>query len=561
MTYRGLVSVLTVVHPDGGGSNRQDGTADASGISTDWIAGSSAVDPELLGDLRASFNSLLAQADSRWQWCVVVAGSAPEGTLAAVQELIVEEPRALAAPGGSDDPAELARLALELARAETVAWLDPGDLLDGQTVAAVRAGLELAPWVYTDEAAVDADGSVVDHWLKPDYSPELLRSQPYPVRLAALPSDTVLEVGGIRAGTGSAAWYDLVLRVADRLGPAHHLAGPFYLHGRRRPGGAPYVVEHPLDRCRVVAETLVAAGEQQVEVAPVAVGGHAVGQHVRRPLDRHPRISLIIPTRASTSLIHGLPRCHVVEFVRSLWRPDRYPNLEVVVAYDQEDTPAAALDELREITGGAVELFAFRGPFHFSRKCNAAAMHATGEYLCFLNDDMELVTPDWLHEMGALLIDRDVVAVGARLLFADGTLQHAGHKYNDGIASHMLFKHDPETLDLGGIGVLTSERSGVTAACMLLRAGDFLRVGGFSEEFPLSYNDVDLCLKLRALDKRILYTPHATLFHYESQTREAEITPLEMLKIQRRWLPQLQLDPYLNELLRVPVSGPDLSVD
>lgn len=517
MTFRALIAVLTVAW-------------DAVGLED-------------------TFASLRAQSDTRWQWCVVISGDAPAETNEAVQALIADEPRALAVPAAAQDPAGLAIQALELARAETVAWLDPGDRLDPTAFASVRQKLTEAPWVYSDEAQLDADGEVIDIWFKPDYAPELLHSQPYALRLAALPLRMVRDVGGIRPEAKTAAWYDLVLRVAARSAPPAHLAGPFYLHGKRG-DGAPYVLEHPLDRCRVVARALEAAGEE-VEVSPIDVQGRPVGQRVRRVLTRHPRISLVVPTAGTTSLVHGLPRCHIVEFVRSVWVQQRYPNLELVVVHDV-DTPAAALEEIRRITDGAVALVPFRGQFHFSRKCNAGSLVATGEYLCFINDDIEVISVDWLEELASLLTDPEVGAVGPRLLFADGTLQHAGHQYDHGFAAHTLFRHAPTDVDLGGTALVTGERSGVTGACLLLRATDFLQVGGFSEEFPLSLNDVDLCLKIRALGQRILYTPHASLTHFESQSRQAAVTEAELLKIRFRWLPRLQEDPYLNPLLRLP---------
>ena len=165
---------------------------------------------------------------------------------------------------------------------------------------------------------------------------------------------------------------------------------------------------------------------------------------------------------------------------------------------------------------------------------NAGALAATGEYLCLLNDDMEVVTSDWLHEMASLLADPGVGAVGARLLFADGTLEHVGHEGNGGHAGHLMFRYGADDLDPAGPH--TSRRSVPGYRCRTpLRAKDFLQVGGFSEQFPLSYNDVDLSRKIVTAGFRILYTPHATLFHYESQTREPTVTENEMTQIRWRW--------------------------
>lgn len=499
-----------------------------------------------------TLESLVAQNDGRWQWCIAVAGTASARSMKRIRSLIEKEPRATAVLG-SDRPGQLAAVALALATAQAISWVDPGDTLDPNTLAVVGGLLQQSTWIYTDEAAVGDDGMPADLWYKPDFSPERLRSQPYAVRLAALPATTVREVGGIRPDAGTAAWYDLVLRASARLGPPVHVAGPYYLHGDRG-DGVPFISGDPTDRCRVVSWALQEAGEN-ARVSAIDVTGRPIGQRVHRYLRRHPKISLVIPTRASSSLIHGFPRCHAVEFVRNLWNGARYPNLEVVVVYDT-GTPAEALREIRDITGGAAVLVPFVGTFHFSRKCNAGALAATGEYLCFLNDDMEVVSTDWLHEMAGLLADPSVGAVGARLLFADGTLQHAGHEYIGGQPGHTMFRYAADDPDQGGAALITSERSGVTAACMLLRASVFVQVGGFSEEFPHNYNDVDLSLKIRSRGLRILYTPHATLFHYESQTRDPKATDIEMTRIRWRWLDQLQSDPYVNELQRGSLAAP-----
>jgi GT2 family glycosyltransferase len=243
--------------------------------------------------------------------------------------------------------------------------------------------------------------------------------------------------------------------------------------------------------------------------------------------------------------VDGRPRVHVVELVRSLWVPGRYPDLELVVVHDAE-TPPEVLEDLRALVGEALVLCRYDGWFHFSRKCNAGAVVAHGELLCFLNDDMAVLSPDWLDEMVPLLDDPQVGAVGARLLFPDGTIQHVGHHFIDGSAGHPFFGWAADTMAEGAVAQLTGERSGATAACLLVRAEDFWRIGGFSERFPLNYNDVDLCLKLREAGFRILVTPHAELLHYESQTRVPRILTSEQALLSQRWSLRMRHDPYIR---------------
>lgn len=497
--------------------------------------------------------SLQAQQDTRWQWCLVTAGD--RALHEQVMAVVGPEARVLLVDAGSVPDVERLSAALSLVDAAYVCLLGPGDTLDGGTVGQVRELTELdAPrWMYTDEGMNFDGGMGRNIWFKPEFSPELLRSQPYPVRSAFLPLDVVVAVGGVSPRAGSAQWYDLVLRVLDRIGPPIHRTGPWYLRAPEPDGPLPPWVDGTgADRCRAVGEHCDRAGISLTEIAPVEIRGREIGQRLTRRLDGTPTVSIVIPTRGGSSPIYGFPRCHVVEMVESLWTSDRYPELELIVVYD-ESTPVEVLERLTEITDGEVVLQPFVGEFHYSRKCNEGALAASGEYLCFLNDDMKVITPGWLYELVSLLADPEVGAVGAKLVFADGTLQHVGHVYNGGVPGHLLFTHAGDSIEKAGIAQLTGERAGVTGACLLMRTGDFHSVGGFSELFPLNYNDVDLCLKIRDTGLRILYTPAAVLEHYESQTRTPRIDPSEVTRIERRWRTAMHSDPMINPLERMPM--------
>jgi GT2 family glycosyltransferase len=229
--------------------------------------------------------------------------------------------------------------------------------------------------------------------------------------------------------------------------------------------------------------------------------------------------------------------------------------LEIVVVYDA-DTPSDVLDAVSQPGKHTIRLVRYSGEFNFSRKCNIGALASAGEYLCFLNDDIEIDTPDWLSEMVSLAREPGVGAVGAKLLFADGTLQHAGHRMASGRPVHALFRSAADSVELAGLAQVCGERAGVTAACLLLASRVYREVGGFWEDLPANYNDVDLCLKIRATGRRVLYTPHAVLHHFESQSRIPVVTTEENEAIQRRWSFELLHDPYVNPL---PAANPDLA--
>lgn len=508
---------------------------------------------DCLQGIDGTFASLSAQTDPGWQWCVVVTADVASGAAEIVRRLAAEDDRALVLAEPGRAPAAAVASVLRAAIGANIGFLLPGDQLDSNTVKVLRREVPPGRWAYTDEAKVNDYGGVVQTWFKSDYSPEMLFSQPYAVRLAVLPR-AVVDPEWLTDDAGTAWAYDVVLRVAQQCGNAEHVVGPYYLHGPATPDQAPpFLNESAPDRCRVVARALERTGKQ-VLVRPVEVAGRELGQEVVRTPTRTPRVSIVIPTRGSSSLIFGFDRCHVVDLVADLRADDRYPDLEIVVVHDTS-TPEWVIEEIEDITGGDWVSVEFHGPFNFSRKCNAGALAATGELLCFLNDDIEVGSRDWLSQLVALLEEPDVGATGLRLDFADGTLQHAGHLYDGGNAGHLMFGEAADSLSWAGAAHLAGERSGVTAACLLMRASDFDEIGGFSEQFPLNYNDVDLCLKIRALGRRIIYTPHARMYHFESQTRVPVVTNQELVRIRRRWLPWLETDPFLNPLVRAQPLG------
>jgi O-antigen biosynthesis protein len=255
-----------------------------------------------------------------------------------------------------------------------------------------------------------------------------------------------------------------------------------------------------------------------------------------------PLVSVIIPTRGSTAEIRGARRVLVVEVVREILAHSPYRNLEFVIVAD-DATPQAVVDELAALPG-EIRLVRWSAPFNFSAKVDRGAVHARGEHLLLLNDDIEPITPDWIRTMVDLLAEPGVGMVGALLLYDDGTVQHAGHLYEAESAGHIAHLW-PEGRDdaLGSLAV-DREVSGVSAACAMLPAELFERIGGMSALLPGNYNDADLCLKVRRAGRTIVVTPRARLFHYESKTRDATVAVPELEALRRRWRGDIEVDPY-----------------
>jgi len=249
-------------------------------------------------------------------------------------------------------------------------------------------------------------------------------------------------------------------------------------------------------------------------------------------------VSAVVPSIGAAGTVNGMHRTFVVESIRSVVATASV-DIEVIVVAGPE-MPSSVTDELREL--GPVRIVDYAKTFNFSAVVNLGAAHATGEYLLLLNDDTEAITGDWL----TLMIDActpGVGAVGAKLLFEDGTLQHAGHTYRTSL-DHVGFGRAGDSPGRGGLLHRRREVAGVTAACMLTPMTVFDAVGGFTEFLPGNYNDVDYCMKLRMAGWTIVYEPAATLYHFESQSRVAGIGPDEIELIQRRWLTHLVDDPF-----------------
>lgn len=439
--------------------------------------------------------------------------------------------------------------ALAAARGDVVVFLDHDDLLIPSSVAQLLAPFGEHPrpvLVYGDHDLLTPDRRRIVPFFKPDFSPERLRAQNYITHPMVADRAAVRQIGGLREQFDGAQDHDLALRLGE-VGPVRHVAGVLY-HWRQAPGSVsldpdskPYAFQAGV---RAVADHCERLGID-AEVLPTADEGRYT---VRRRLRGHPAVSAVIPTRGTTSEWAGADTFLVVAAVRSMLERSTYPLAEVVVVAD-EATPEEVLHRLADLAGPALRVVPWTREFNFSAKCNLGASIATGEVLLFLNDDTRLVEPSSIEEMLGLLQDSDVGAVGAKLLYPDGTVQHGGHVYADR-TEHALTGWHGDSPGPWRMLRVPRECSGVTAAALAIRSDVFAANGGFDEAFPSNFNDVDLCLRLRAAGFRILWTPAATWIHYESASREPTATAAEAALLTGRWAHELRHDPYFNPFLQ-----------
>lgn len=401
---------------------------------------------------------------------------------------------------------------------DVVVLADPGTRLHegaaGRLAAALADGADLA---YADEVRGGAE------FRKPVWSPERLRCQPF-LGVVALPRSLFDELG-LREELGAAALHDLQLRVAERDPAVVHV--PELLS----------TVPEP-DRLADVHRQAVQEHLARLGVAATVAVGDAPGTlRISRTLAPERRVSLVVPTNGAEGVVWGRNRVLVLEALRTALATTRHPNLEVVVVYDTP-TPESVLDGLRELLGERLVLVPYDKPFSHSEKCNLGVLHSTGDRIVLFNDDIEAITEGWLEELVAPLDEPGVGMTGARLFLENTRVQHAGHAYYGGDYHHVFYRALRE--DDGPFQALRVNRevSGVTAAVAAMRRETYLEVGGFTEKLPTSYNDIDLCHKVRSRGYRILWLAGVELYHFGSKSRGRQPSEEEKRAMQpcvERW--------------------------
>lgn len=251
-----------------------------------------------------------------------------------------------------------------------------------------------------------------------------------------------------------------------------------------------------------------------------------------QPALGRPAISIVIPTRGQRNADGSVSV--VLACVASIIEKSTFRDFEIVVVHDAGAEPEV-LNALAKIAGTFLRLVRFDGPFNFSRKMNYGVLHARGDFILSLNDDVEVISPAWLESMLETIKPADVAMVGAMLYFSNDTIQHAGHAHEDGLPTHLGIGEPRGSAGPSGDFLDVRERVGVTAACALIRRNVFEEVGGFCELLPGNFNDVDLSLKMRSLGYRILWTPQAELYHLESVSRAPGVSGYELDFLHNRW--------------------------
>lgn len=513
--------------------------------------------------LKEMIASVQAQTYGKWQLCLADGSGVDENGKDLSVEAIVKPfleadsrilykklPENYGIAGNTNE-------ALSMATGDYVVLMDHDDVLtpDALFECVKKINADGLPEVlYSDEdklVAKNKKDPYHDPHFKPDFDPDLLRSMNYISHLFVVKRQLAVDLGGFDPDFDGAQDYDFIFRCTERAQKISHVARVLY-HWRVSEQSTAEDPKKKLYAFEAGARA-IKAHCQRVGIGEVEVRQNEVlgAYRVVYPVKGNPRVSVVIPNKDHTD---DLKTC-----VKSVLEKATYKNIEVIVVENNstEEKTFKDYEELQE-TYENLKVITWdpegRG-FNFSAINNYALPYVTGEYILFLNNDTEIINPDCIEEMLGVCQREDVGIVGARLFYDDDTLQHAGVVIGfGGIAGHTFIGYHRGEKTYFLRAFCTQDMSAVTAACLMTKKSIFEEVGGFYEGLAVAFNDIDYCMKVRALGKLVVYQPFAELYHYESKSRGIEDSPEKVLRFEKevrtfreRW-PEIlaQGDPYYN---------------
>jgi GT2 family glycosyltransferase len=500
--------------------------------------------------LAEMLRSVLEQTYDNWELCVADGNSEKPEVRALLEPLARRDPRIkLRFLPTNEGIVGNSNAALALATGEYVTLLDHDDTLAPFALFELVRTLNDHPdadFLYSDEDKITTySGQRRDPHFKPDYAPDTLRSYNYICHLSVFRRSLLDQIGGFRPGFDGSQDYDLILRATEQAQKIVHVPKVLY-HWRihqHSTSTEQSVKQYSMESARkALTEHL-----QRVDLPGTVKDDRLPGTYrIVAPLTERPLVSLIIPTKDQTAL---LANC-----LDSLER-STYRNFEVILVENHSKEPET-FDYYRRVEQRPeFRVLTWNPTFNYAAINNWAALQARGDVLLFLNNDVEVITADWIESMLQYALRLDVGAVGAKLYFPDDTVQHGGVIVGlGGIAGHAHKNYDRDAQGYVYRLMVTQNLSAVTGACLMVRKTVFEELQGFDERFIMAFNDIDFCLRLRQKGYKVIWTPHVELYHHESKTRGPDDTPEKAVRFQvestcflARWGLFVEAgDPYYN---------------
>jgi len=486
------------------------------------------------GVLEAFLDSVLAQSYSHWELCIADDAS-PDPRLRAVLERYAVADRRIKVVfrDSNGHIAEATNTALALATGDYVCLMDHDDAIAPNALYEFARLLNQDPdidFIYSDEDKITPDGKTrYDPFFKPDWSPEYLESCMYTAHFACYRASIVREVGGFRTAFNGAQDYDFVLRFTEKAGKVAHVPKVLY-HWRSIPGSTAASVSSKDYVIDAGVRALAGRAERTGTPAFVRPTRYDGCFELRRQVKGAPKVSIVTTAAAPP-----------IGPARAVLDASTYRPVELVVVHGGAPEPQAPA---ARPTDPVVHVHVAGTDVPVAAQRNRGAEAAGGEYLLFLDDAVRVITPDWIEALLSVAQRPGVGAVGAQLLAGNGTLRHVGVAFRDGLPEPVRHGFDGD--DPGYFFSTAGQRNylAVSGACMLVRRDHFMAAGGFDETLGAGLHDIDLCLKLAAGGRRIVYTPQARLRHSGPALPAA--TAQEKESFRGKWAGVLRHDPYYS---------------
>jgi O-antigen biosynthesis protein len=517
--------------------------------------------------LEKAIKSVLRQSYTYWELCIADDASTVEGVKGVLDEYSNQDKRIkVVYRSVNGHISASSNSALSVATGEFVAFMDHDDLIPPNAIFEFVAALNECPSldiIYSDEDRIDAEGRRFGPYFKSAFNKELMLGQNYMNHFSMYRRSLLQDIGGFRIGYEGSQDYDLALRAIDKTIPQKIKHIPSILYHWRIGGEQNTYSETFMEQC--VRSARLAIKDHLVrncESGDVIENSYVKSWHrVKRSVDEKKNpISVIVPTKDQAKVLEAC--CRGV-----LERTD-YKNIElIIIDHESKSRDAVKLfDKLK--ADPRVRVIPYKGEFNYSAMNNMAVKSANGDLICLLNNDVDVINSDWLHEMAGHAVLSDVGIVGAKLLYSDGRTQHGGVILGvAGVAGHRFHLLDRHDIGPSGLAVLSSDISAVTAACILMRKEIFEQVGGFDEaHLKVAFNDVDLCMKVMSAGYRNIYNPYATLYHYESLSRGDDLSGPKKERFEKevafmleKWGDFLEKDRFYNPNVNLPSADYSLS--